>query len=208
MPALHAQYSTSYSVKLDTQFRTFDVPASEDAFAIYEGHWPFTADILTEGILTKHHSHVGHFHRNILIAGSVRDLGLHSKQFYSRTGCDAVTTRHAGFASNKAMLDALIERCPSCFSTSAPSSRVLCTANASAVAVHDRSLTNTDEPYRYNRRATVRCIGDGEFTVREGETYTSISFFGVQPTFPGPAHLYESGMNAPVRRPLRSWTLA
>jgi ribosomal protein S27AE len=195
---LFTQYSTSYPVKLDTQFRTFDVPASEDGFAIYEGRWPFTGDVLTDTILTKHHAHVGHFHFNLLIAGSARELGLDREQFFSRSGCDAVATRHAGYSSNLDMLAKLIERCPRCFSMTAANSRVLCAANASAAEVHDRSLTNTDQPYRYNRRAAVRCNGNG-FRVRENAVYTSLSFFGVQPTFPGPAHLYESGMNTPVR---------
>jgi len=198
-----AEYSTSYPVKLDTQFRTFDVPASEDGFAIYEGRWPFTGDVLTDTILTKHHAHVGHFHFNLLIAGSARELGLDREQFFSRSGCDAVATRHAGYSSNLDMLAKLIERCPRCFSMTAANSRVLCAANASAAEVHDRSLTNTDQPYRYNRRAAVRCNGNG-FRVRENAVYTSLSFFGVQPTFPGPAHLYESGMNTPGFYPMHS----
>ena len=141
------------SSQFDSQFRTFDVPADSDSFAITEYTWPFTGTLDTNLHLAKHHSHIGHFHYSLLIAATAAELGLDAARFHSVSGCDAVPTSQAGFTSNKAMLAHLTARFPSFLSFEADEpSRLLCRADGSVERVDDDAISGRGPGWFFDRR--------------------------------------------------------
>jgi len=156
---------------------TVDAPVDRDSFMLIESSWPSDFLIITDKRISRSHTHSEHALYGFLIAASAADLGVDAPPFYSPTGCDLVDTAAAGFASADEMLDALIRRCPECFSwqpssTLQPSgTRLLCAMNASYAYVGE---------YAYDRQSYFECAGE-RLNVHAGEVYTHLAFFGPRP---------------------------
>ena len=187
-----------FTFVLESKFATLNVPDAAESFAIAEGRFEFTGDLITHPSITSHHSHNDHYQRAFLIRASLARLGLEGRGFYSPTGCTATETTSAGFESNAAMLRQLESHCPSCFSLSAPATRLLCKSAAANEKVG---------VYYYDRRSAVECASP-RVRVQQGEAFTHIVFFGQstsqQPFNPvAPAPL--GGGMAPEHSQWRLW---
>jgi len=189
-----SQVTLGHAFTIHSLFGTIPVPAAEDSFIAYEGHWGFDGTLLTDRQLGAHaHSHNNKFWASYLIAASPAELGLDRPPFFSTTGCDAVPTAQAGFATQFDMLTWLMSRSPSSFSLTAPDSRLICRATATNAPVGR---------FFYDRQSIVDCNAK-LLNVRRGETYTVLSFFGPRPEAFNPVAMDASSSFFPEHT---SWT--
>ena len=165
------QVALMHAGSSDEWATTVDVPVDRDSFLLIESTWPSDFSIITDKRISRSRTHSEHALYGFLIAASAADLGVDAPPFYSPTGCDVVETATAGFASAEEMLHALTQRCPECFSRQPSSTRLLCAMNASNAYVGE---------YAYDRQSYFECTSE-RFTVRAGEVYTHLAFFGPRP---------------------------
>ena len=116
--------------------------------------------------LSHVHTHAIKFQVAFLINATAAELGLDASRFASSSGCDVVNTTRAGFASNDEMIRHLSTSHPKLFSLTDPDSRLICRAIGNTARVGD---------YNYDRKSQFDCAAD---SVREGDPFTSIVFFG------------------------------
>ena len=152
----------------DSFFYTVDVPMHNDSFIAFEVRPTRSGTLLADPSIIRHHSHVHNFHSSFLVKASAAELGLDDPRFYAASACDARETRDAGFRSNEKMLNYLVGRCPSCFSLTAPNTKLMCRANSSIAEVGGKG---------YDRMAKVDCSAS-LIPFRRGDVFTSISFLG------------------------------
>ena len=169
----------THAWKGSTPFSTVDIPAHEDSIMVWQGTFRMTGDLIGDTRIMHINTHSTRFRSALLIHGTASELGLNQARFFSPNGCEAIKTRHAGFASNAELIAYLRGRCPACFEMR---EKLMCSAT-SAFGVSDLGIA-----YGYN--PTMNCAAP-LMPVSPNDPYVAIAFLGPPADLPAGAEFYD-----------------
>ena len=169
----------THAWKGSTPFSTVDIPAHEDSIMVWQGTFRMTGDLIGDTRIMHINTHSTRFRSALLIHGTASELGLNQARFFSPNGCEAIKTRHAGFASNAELIAYLRGRCPACFDMR---EKLMCNAT-SAYGVSDLGIA-----YGYN--PTMNCAALF-MPVSANDPYVAIAFMGPPVELPAGAEFYD-----------------